>query len=70
MFLETMQSNWGFIFSRRLFFAFGNLTWISTNIRTFVNTNNKRKRNEKCFEQVFHIPYITRNVKHDCSSIT
>ena len=36
--------------------------------KTFVKTNNRCKKYENCFEQVFHLPYITRNVKHDCNN--
>ena len=34
VFLETMQSHWGFIYLRKLFFTFGNLTLISVNLFT------------------------------------
>ena len=54
MFLETMQSHWGFICLRRLFLTFGNLTSISIDTRTFeITINKKRREDENCFETKF-----------------
>ena len=58
-----MQPHWRFICSRRLFLTFGNLTSTSANARTFEKTKTKSKKYESCFEQVFHLPYVTRSVK-------
>ena len=58
-----MQSHWGFICSSRLFLTFANLTLLLINTRTFVKTNNKCKKYENSFEQVFHLPSILRNVQ-------
>ena len=68
VFLKTILSHRGFFCSRRLFLTFGNLTSNLINTRTFVKTNNKCKKHENCFEEVFHLQYITRNVKHGCNN--
>ena len=47
--LRMMQSHWGFIFSRILFFTFGNLTAISKNTRILLIKINKRMEYENCF---------------------
>ena len=41
-FKKTMQSNWGFVYYRKLFLIFSNLTLVSVTTRIFVRTNNKR----------------------------
>ena len=33
-----------------------------------MKTKNKRKRYGNSFEQVFHLPCIIRNEKHDCNN--
>ena len=47
LFLETIQFHWEFIYHRKLFLTFVNLTLISVNTRIFVKTNNKRKKSLK-----------------------
>ena len=46
VFLETMQSHWRFIYYRKLFLTFGNLTLISVKTRTLwkqlLNTQNRK----------------------------
>ena len=39
--LETMRSHWGFIYNRKLFLTYGNMTLIPGNTRIFVGINNK-----------------------------
>ena len=50
---ETIQFHWGFIYYRKLFLSFCNLTLISVNTRIFVNTDNKHMEKEYSFENKF-----------------
>ena len=54
VFLETRQSQSGFLYWRRLFLTFGNLTEVFIK-KTFAKINNKRMGYENCWKKVLEI---------------
>ena len=73
VFLETMQSEWGFIYHRTLFITYANLTLILVNTKIFAKTNNKRNRIGKLFwkkflKKSFSFIIITGYIKNDCNN--
>ena len=51
VFLEKMQSHWGFIYCRKLLLAFGNLILTSVNTKIFVKKHDKGMEQETCFKK-------------------